>query len=111
MQRGALVTIGTAPANLLSLLRGDTSVSGASVSRNYGTRLNDQCRKILLKCDSGTIYLGPDTTVSSTDYYTKLLAGESITIQDAEADTLNLSDVCLIAAESGAKLSVQFITI
>lgn len=109
--RGALVTIGTTPANLANILRGINAVSGASASRTFGSQLNDQCREIQFQVDSGTVYLGDDSTVSATDYKAKLLTGASERLADAaRANSLNLSDFWLLGGAAGAKISVQFTT-
>lgn len=107
MTRGTLLTIGTTPLNLLRLLRG----LDAGAARNYGSVLNDQCRAIQFKCDTGTVYIGDTSTISATDYGNKLLTGESKLISDAEATTLNLSDFWLLGSAADRKISVEFTTV
>lgn len=108
MTRGTLLTIGTAAINLANALRG---ITASIAAKTYGTQLNDQCREIQFKCDSGTIYMGDTSAVSSTDYGTKLLVGESKHLSDAESNSLNLSEWWIVAAGAGAKLSVEFTTL
>ncbi len=111
MTNSALITIGTTPANLLGLLRGTAAPAGASTSKTFSSQLNDQCRALQVKCDAGTVYIGQDSSVSTTNYGTKLLTGESKLTHDAEANTINLSDFWIVGAAANAKLSVEWTTI
>jgi hypothetical protein len=107
MTRGALLTIGTTPLNLVNLLRGIT----AGASRTYGTIMNDQCRRLSFQCQSGTIYVGLDSAVSATDHQFRLLNGETNVVMDSEANSLNASDYWLVGAAAGTKVAVEMTTL
>lgn len=109
-KKSTLITLGTTPMNLVQALR-DTAYSGVTLSKSFGSQLNDQCRALQIKCDSGTLYIGDDSLVSSTNYGTKLLAGESKFISDAEANSLNLSDYWFVGGGAGVVVSVEWTTI
>ncbi len=109
-KRSCLITLSTTPGRLIDMLRG-TLPAGASLSRTYGTQLNDQCREILIKCDANTVYIGDDSSVSSTDYGEKLLTGESVRKSDAENNTLNLGDHWLVGSGAGTKVAVVWVTV
>jgi len=108
MTKSALLTIGTTPVNLLSVLRG---ITAGIASQNFGPLLNDQCRALQMKCDNGTVYRGDNANVSSTNYGLKMQNGEGAFVSDAHVDSLNLSDYWLVGAGAGTLVSVEITTI
>lgn len=109
-KQSCLITCGTTPFNLVQALRG-TSYSGVSLSHAFGANLPDQCRELIISCDNGTIYVGDDSTVSSSNYGARLLAGSSKRNADATlSNSINLGDNWIIAAASGAKVAVEWHT-
>lgn len=112
MTRGALVTIGTTPARLDNILRNINPVAGASASRTFGSILNDQCRELQFQVDAGTVYIGEDSAMTTTDYKSRLLAGSAQRLDaGAKSNGLNLSDYWLLGGAADAKISVSFTTI
>lgn len=108
MTRGGLITIGTTAQSLANLFRGINAVAGASSSQVYNELLSDQLRELQMQCDAGTIYMKEDPAVSATNYSTKLLTGATKHLNDAKANSLNLSNFWIVAAAADAKLAVEF---
>lgn len=105
--KGALITIGTTAARLSDLLRGINPVAGASSSKTYGSQANLQCRAIQLKVDTGTVYVGTEPDVSSTNYSKKLLAGESSYVSDSHVSSLDAGNYWIVGGAAAQKISVE----
>lgn len=62
------VTIGTTAAKLLALIRGDTPPAGASISKTFpGLITGNGCGYLRLEPDTGIVFIGDDSAVSSTN--------------------------------------------
>jgi hypothetical protein len=76
------ITVGTTPANIYDLIKGETPPSGASISQTYpGLPLGNGCQHLDIQADDdngGTVYIGDDSSVSATNKGIELSAGQAM---------------------------------
>lgn len=96
------ITVGTTPTNIAKLLKG-TAFSGASVqgSRTIDPNMSELCRSMIIRADdanTGIVYGGNRSDVSSSDYGFKLEATE----ERSYANSVNSITYSLYVVGSGA---------